>query len=208
MELKERNCIPEIELIGNKGIIFRWTGEPVERVEASESENQGESESAFDVRESQRVQTGSEWAQGVTGERRIVRIGRWRTIERRRDAPPYLSPENGALIHRKWSVFNRDNALTVRGVPNAFAAVLTRPLLFSSSPRSKGVRIIPRRTHNYCTCRPTFATFHFRRVVGELCIYIPHVSRIVEKFCAGGWYHDVRLLKGDLVDIQIWKSEK
>lgn len=61
---------------------------------------------------------------------------------------PSLSPGIEVLIRRKWRVFNRDNTLTMRGIPNAFAAALARPLESSLplaivvSPRSKGV------THN------------------------------------------------------------
>lgn len=39
--------------------------------------------------------------------------------------------------------------------------------------------------HNYSTCRPTFATFHFRRVGATCaCVHVPRAS--VEKFRTGG----------------------
>lgn len=80
MELKEQNRIPEIESIRNKEIIFRWTREPGERDEASESESEGASRRERVATSSNGV---SERTQGVTGERRIIRIGLWKPTERR-----------------------------------------------------------------------------------------------------------------------------
>lgn len=123
----------------NKEIIFRWTREPVERVEANRSESEGANRlSTWESRNE--FERGPEWAQGVTGELCIIRIELWRTPPKR---APSLSPGIEVLIHRKWRVFNRDNTLTMRGIPNAFA----RPLELSL-PLAIVVPSIERGTYN------------------------------------------------------------
>lgn len=132
MELKEQIRIPEIESIGNKGTIFQWTGELVERTRVSQGGERVGSRRERVAASSNGGPSGHKVSQGSS----VLFADDEKNDWTQPRCSPSLFPGIGVLIRRKWSVFSRDNAFTLRSVLNAFA-VLTRPLeLLLPSPCS------------------------------------------------------------------------